>query len=75
MVWTPYFYICRMENLEDLNINDVPGSVFRLLLLHFLFSIKSEYQIICRTPTAVEIRCLNSPVTILPFETWKYRYS
>ena len=47
-------------------INDVPGSVFYPFLLHFFFSIfcKSEYQITCRTPTAVEIRCLNNRVLI-----------
>ena len=65
-----------MENLKDWNINDVPGSVFCLFLMHFLFSNKSGYQITCRTPTAVEIRCLNSPgpVIILPFKTLKYHY-
>ena len=70
-----YFDTCWMENLKDWNINDVPGSVFCLFLLHFLFCNKSVYQITCRTPTAVEIRCLNSPVMILPFKTLKYHYS
>ena len=69
-----YFYICWMENLKDWNINDVPGSIFCPFLLHFWFSNKSEYHITCRTPTAVEIRRLNSPVTILPFKTLKYHY-
>ena len=67
-----YFYICWIENLRDWNINDVPGSVFGLFL--HCFSIKSEYQITCRTPTAVEIRCLNSPVIILPIKILRYQY-
>ena len=51
------FYICWMENLKDWKINNVSGSVF-CPFRRFLFSNKSEYQITCRTPTAVEIRCL-----------------
>ena len=69
-----YFDTCWMENLKDWNINDVPGSVFCLFLLHFLFSNKSEYQITCRTSTAVEIRFPDIPVIIQPFKTLKYHY-
>ena len=56
-----YFYMCWMENLRDWNVDDVPGSVFfSCFFLIFVFSFKSEYQIIIyRIPTAVETRCLS----------------
>ena len=65
--------ICWMEDLKYLNINDVPGPVFCLFLIHVLLS--SEYEITCRTPIAVEIRCANSLVIMLPFKTLKDQYS
>ena len=43
-------------------------------VLHFWFPIKSEYQITCRTSTAVEIRFPDIPVIIQPFKTLKYHY-
>ena len=62
-----------VQMLKDSNINDVPVSVVCLFHVHFWFSNKSEYHITCTTPTAVEIRCPNSAVIILPFETLKYK--
>ena len=43
-------------------------------LLHFRFLINRNIRSRAETPTAVEIRCTNSPVIILPFITLKYHY-